>query len=130
MHSVSSIISEKKYRVKLNARHHSILADEPVAIGGSDSGFRSEELLIASLAACTSITLRMYAERKNWDVGEIKVNLSMDTKTENGIAYSHIHREISYTNAVSEEQKLRLLQIADKCPVHKILTGKIQIETR
>jgi putative redox protein len=129
MISISSVILEKKYPVKITARHHSITADEVIEVGGGDSGFRSEELLLASLAACTCITLRMYAERKNWDVGEINVQLSLETKTENGMSHSHIHREISYTKELDKEQRHRLFQIADKCPVHKILTGEIQIET-
>ena len=86
---------------------------------------RPRRCLLSSLGACTSITLKMYAKRKDWPLEALRVTLSM-TSTANGTV---IDRQIVLTGALSEDQRERLLQIANACPVHKILTGAIQIQT-
>ena len=113
------------YRVTIAAGDNTIVADEPIDSGGGNAGFSPSQLLVSSLGACTVITLRMYTARKQWNVGDITVDLSMITEKGD----TQIHRAISYSNLVSDEQKHRLIQIADKCPIHNILTGKITIST-
>ena len=114
-----------RYAQHIRVGHHELVADEPVALGGGDAGVAPYGLLVASLAACTSITLRMYAERKGWELGEIHVDLEM---IRDGDAET-IARKISFGAALSEEQRQRLGEIADKTPVTKTLKRSIAITT-
>ncbi|HEY1547015.1 MAG TPA: OsmC family protein [Kofleriaceae bacterium] len=114
-----------RYAQAIRVGHHEVVADEPVALGGADAGIAPYGLLVASLAACTSITLRMYAERKGWELGEIKVDLEM---TRDGEAET-IARTITFGAALSDEQRHRLGEIADKTPVTKTLRRAIAITT-
>jgi len=103
-----------------------LIADEPVDLNGGDTGMSPNELLLASLSSCTAITLQMYINRKMWTVREITVELELFA-VESGTL---IKSNISVTGEITVEQKTRLEHIADVCPVHKILTGNIVIETR
>jgi putative redox protein len=115
-----------RYAQSIRVGHHELVADEPVALGGADAGVAPYGLLVASLAACTSITLRMYAERKGWELGEVKVDLEM---TRDGDAET-IKRTIQLgAAALSVEQRQRLGEIADKTPVTKTLQRSIAITT-
>lgn len=123
--AVKSKSHAEKYRVEINARTHKIQADEPNDKGGADTAGTPYELLSAALAACTSITVRMYAERKGWQTGQIGVDI--DFETEKGV--TKFKRRLSFENALPEDQRERLLAVANACPVHKVLTGTIAIET-
>lgn len=118
-------IEKQVYKTQLSNHQHEILADEPVENGGADLGFSPSDLLCASLAACTSITLRMYADRKEIALESVDVDIWFEEDKEQGI--TKLHRKIKLEGAISEEQKTRFLQIADKCHIHKILTHPIQI---
>jgi putative redox protein len=104
---------------------HTILADEPAALGGGDAGPAPYGLLTAALAACTSITLRMYGDRKGWQLGPIHVDVKM---TREGEA-EHIERTIVLAEAVTAEQRARLGEIAEKTPVTKTLKRATEIRT-
>lgn len=118
----------EKYKTAIEARTHTYIADEPFDENGQDLGMKPTELLAGALASCTSITLRMYADRKGWDTGEIyvTVNLVRDTAA----SLSTFKRIVSFEKELETAQKERLLSIANACPVHKILSGSIQIDTR
>ena len=120
-------IGKDHYRTEIKAGNHLIVADEPLDIGGKDLGFNPNELLLASLGACTAMTLRMYADRKEWPVDRISVDLTMDIVKGNEQQTTYIKRHIFIEGDVSEEQKQRMLQIADSCPLHRILTNPIVI---
>lgn len=124
---VTAHIGQKHYRTTLRSTSNEIVADEPHEEGGEDAGFAPDELLAASLAACTSITLRMYADRKAWPMEsvEVKVNFERDPVAKT----SAMVRSIKFFGTLDDEQKHRLLQIADKCPVHLALTHPITIHT-
>ncbi len=121
-----TVISEFKYATQVVSGHHRLTADEPVAMGGSDTGPSPYELLLASLGACTSITLRMYAGRKEWELGKITVGLRFTRDEQTG---ERIDRRLSFSKALSAEQKARLAEIAGKTPVTKTLLHGLRIDT-
>ncbi len=104
---------------------HKLLADEPVAIGGEDTGPAPHDLLAASLGACTALTVTMYARHKNYPLDDVRVKVEHAQQAD---AYVFT-RHIVYVGQLDEEQRARLTVIANKCPIHKVLSGAIQIVT-
>lgn len=123
--SATALIARTQYQTIVNSGGHAIVADEPVKADGTDTGMNPFSLLLASLASCTVITLRMYINRKMWPIDEIKADIEM-FKTVSG---TQIETKLSFKGEISDEQRDRLLKIADACPVHKILVGSISINT-
>ncbi len=126
MNKVISSSGISNYMVNLNNGSNTLIADEPLENGGGNSGFAPVDLLLSSLAACTSITLKMYADRKKWMLEKVETEMQSGSN-ENGF---EISRSIKLIGNLDEEQKARLLQIANICPIHKILSGSIQIKTK
>jgi putative redox protein len=120
-----AIITDEVYRTELKVRKHVVIADEPEDVGGKDLGPRPGDFYRMSLASCTAITLRMYANRKNFDVKEIQVSVA----TEEGEGKTILHTDIKIKGNLDEAQRTRMLQIAKLCPVHKVLTNPIEINT-
>ena len=121
-------IGTDQYLCTVKWRNGTIVMDEPENLGGKDRGPDPYTTLLASLAGCTLSTLRMYIDKKGWDIPEISVCLNLaQEKNENLTTF--IKREISFPHHVPEDQKKRLLIIAAKCPVSKILENKIEINT-
>ncbi|WP_199154676.1 OsmC family protein [Chromobacterium sp. ASV23] len=105
------------------AGNHTLLADEPPAIGGEDTGFTPHQLLAASLGACTALTLALYAKRKAWDLADVDVRVAY---AERDGAFV-LERHMRYIGQLDAEQKARLTEIANQCPIHKVLSGQIRI---
>jgi putative redox protein len=123
--SAEAVIQRDHYKTTVHAAGHVLHADEPASLMGGDTGMAPYSLLLASLGSCTCITLRMYIDRKMWVVDEISVHLDL-YKTETGTL---IERSINFKGELTEDQHKRLIVIANSCPVHKILTGNIDIKT-
>ena len=107
------------YTCEVQAGKHQLVVDEPVPLGGEDLGPAPYQYLKAALGACTSMTVRMYAERKKWQVDNVIVSL---THTRDANKQSVFVRDITLVGNLSPEQRERLLEIADRCPVHKTLS--------
>ena len=123
------LLSEKKYQGEAKMRNHFTVLDEPIKAGGGDTGPTPVEYLLTAIGGCVAMTLRMYAERKDWNLGEIKVIVSQKEElTSSGIKKSLIE-EISFENEITDEQRIKLLEIAGKCPVAKMVKGETEIAT-
>jgi putative redox protein len=125
-------------RQEVQAGQHRFVVDEPVQLGGTEAGPTPYDLLLASLGACTAITLRMYARRKGWPLTDVEVRLRhqkihaqdcADCETKDA-RIDQIDREITLRGTLDEAQRARLLQIANRCPVHQTLASEIHVSTR
>ncbi|MBS1533607.1 MAG: OsmC family protein [Bacteroidetes bacterium] len=127
--NLTAHIGTQKYLCTINWRNGQMIMDEPVSIGGGDLGPDPYSTLLASLAGCTLSTLRMYIDRKGWNVPELSVSLNMyqETSTE---MITTIERIITFPEGLDTDIKERLLVIAGKCPVSKILENKIVIHSK
>lgn len=135
IHQTVASIGDKDsgYTTMIKAGKHFITADEPETVGGNDFGPSPYELLSSSLATCTAMTLRMYANRKSLDLQEIRVHVNHSKQhiedLERNERIDHFERHVELEGTLTADQRTRLLEIADKCPVHKTLTGEIKIIT-
>lgn len=114
-----------KKNVLITNGEHSIISDVAKTLGGQDEGLNPHELIEGALGACTSLTLELYARRKNWDISSMKVEVKIVSEGSEGTV---INRKISFGD-IPPENKARLLDIANKCPIHKLLLGSINVET-
>ncbi|ANM29612.1 osmotically inducible protein C [Acidobacteria bacterium Mor1] len=133
-----SVRGGKGFVQEVRAGRHRLVADEPQRVGGEDRGPGPYDLLLASLGACTSMTLRMYADRKEWPLEEVEVTLRhrrvhakdcADCESETGLV-DEIEREVEIRGDLDAEQRARLMEIADRCPVHRTLHNEIKVRTR
>ena len=112
----------------ISIRDHQLVTDEARSVGGDDEGPNPEELLAASLASCTAITMEMYAQRKGWDIGTVEVSVEY-TPAERGCP-TKFSLDLRLPAACTDEQRERLQVIAAKCPVHRTLEGEVIFEDR
>ena len=117
---------------------HELYADEPVSYGGTDTGASPYDLLLAALGSCASMTIGLYARKRGWPLEKITVSLRHskihakdcdDCETKEG-KIDRIWRDIHLSGSLTDEQRAKLMEIADKCPVHQTLTSEINIKTR
>ena len=125
MHNSNTVLTNKNYVAESKIRNHFVVTDVPVSDGGEDTAPTPLEYLLTAIGGCVAITLRMYAARRSWDVGEITVNV-FQLKDEQG---SYLTEEISFENDITEDQRKRLLVFAGKCPVARMVKGETRIES-
>jgi putative redox protein len=130
--------SAKGFAQEVTVGPHRVVVDEPLAVGGTDRGPTPYDLLLGALGACTSMTVAMYARRKQWPLESVTVKLRharihstdcAECETKVGML-DRIEREVELQGALSEEQRARLLDIASRCPVHRTLMSEIDVRTR
>ncbi len=122
-----TVKGEKGYAQAIRAAGHAWTSDEPPARGGSDTGPTPTALYLSGLGACTAITLRMYADRKGWELGSVQVRCTLFPREE---GRPRIEREIRLGAPLSDEQKAKLSDIADRTPVTKLVMNGAELETR
>ena len=128
---------ENNFTTKIQTKNHNFIADEPASIGGDDLGPSPYELLNAGLAACTVMTLKIYADRKGWDLKEVYVYTShskkhsdeLDVEVDKPTRLDFIAKKLKFIGNLDAAQKERLKEIASKCPVHKTLASEVHFET-
>ena len=125
MANSSVILTNKNYLAEAKVRNHFVVTDVPFSDGGEDTAPTPVEYLLTAIGGCVAITLRMYAARRSWDVGEITVNV-FQLKDEQGY---YLSEEISFENDITEDQRKRLLVFAGKCPVARMVKGETRIES-
>ena len=124
---IKAVIHKEPYVTHISSETNSLIADEPIDLGGKNTGMTPTELLASSLAACTCITLRMYANRKQWNVESIETHVTISNQEDSKTTL--FERTIMFTGTIDTIQRERLLDIANHCPVHKILSHTITIQT-
>lgn len=131
-------IGSDGFTTDIKTGNHTLRADEPLSVGGDDFGPNPYDLLLSSLGACTAMTMRMYADRKGWEIEEINVHLSHEkqhskdcNECETTSGYiDKIEKEIEINANLDEQQIQRLIEIADKCPIHRTLHNEVQVFTK
>jgi putative redox protein len=134
---VRATVGASGFRAEITARNHELIADEPTSFGGTDLGPTPYELLLAALSSCTAMTLRIYANRKAWPLEAVSVSLRAGRVHEKDcehcdtepVGISHIQRKVELTGPLTDEQRDRLIQIADRCPIKQTLEHGIHIES-
>ncbi|MGK4568692.1 OsmC family protein [Flavobacterium sp. 3HN19-14] len=127
MITVLASIQKDNYKTEIKSGSKSIISDEPHDMGGQNLGFTPSELLASSLASCTAITLKMYADRKKWDLAEAMIEVNFENEPRENL--SNITMNIRIFGELDEVQRKRLLEIAHNCPIHRILQKPIEIVT-
>lgn len=115
-----------RHEIEFGRDEHHLVADEPEDGGGTDEGPSPQELLAASLASCSAITMEMYADRKGWDIGEVVVDVDYEPAQRG--SPTKFHMKVKLPKELPQEQQQRLMQIVAKCPVHRTLEGEVMFD--
>lgn len=131
---VSVTLKKDDYEVSLSNGRHSLTGDEPLDLGGGDKGPAPYELLLMSLGSCSIITMKMYAQRKGFDIQKLEMELTHDKVSREGtdgitMKQDLIYKKVILVGNLTQEERERLLQISSMCPVHKTLESAIEITT-
>jgi putative redox protein len=125
--AVQASIGKEPFATRLDVGSHHLLADEPDSLGGADQGPNSTQLLLASLGACAAITLKMYAQRKQWPLSAAEITVTLNPAGKSADGATDIGVTVELQGPLTREQRDRLMQIAGRCPVHRIIAGEVRI---
>ena len=136
--AVTTTLGPSGFRVEIEASGHTLVSDEPLEVGGTNTGATPYDLVLAALGACTAMTLRMYADRKQWPLEGVVVRLhhgrshAADEQQfeHRPVRLDHIERTLELAGPLTDEQRVRLAEIAERCPVHRTLDAGVRITTR
>jgi uncharacterized OsmC-like protein len=136
--TLTARIGPSGFRTEINASGHALVSDEPIEAGGTDEGPTPYDLILAALGACTAITLRMYADRKGWPLEGVVVRLDHGRShaadeeqcEDRPVRLDHIDRTLELSGPLTHAQRVRLAEIAERCPVHRTLDAGVRITTR
>jgi putative redox protein len=134
---VTTRVGRSGFRAEVSARSHALMADEPVSFGGTDTGPTPYEYLLAAIGTCTAMTLRFYADRKAWPLESAEVSLRQSRSHEadcekcatEEVGISRVERRIHMVGPLNDDQRKRLLEVADRCPVKQTLARSIRVDT-
>ncbi|QQT26230.1 OsmC family protein [Sphingobacterium spiritivorum] len=126
---ITVTIEQEKYKTTITDNVNTLIVDEPAEVGGQDKGLAPTQLLLSSLGSCKAITVRMYADQKKWELNKVIIRLSSEVKRSVQQQTTYIKCHISFEGNLDDDQKKRLAIIADRCPVHKILSNPIVIDS-
>ena len=121
-------LGSKNYLMEIKTTNHTVMVDEPESIGGSNQYPNPAQYLLSALASCTAITIKMYADNKKWNVGEINVDVKMKEVISSGKTIKKIVKAVQFENPLEDDQIERLLTIGSKCPISKLLEKPIEME--
>jgi putative redox protein len=121
-------LGAENYLMEIKTTKHTVMVDEPESIGGSDQYPHPAQYVLSALASCTAITIKMYADNKGWDVGEINVDVKMKEVISSGKTIKTIVKAVKFENPLDDAQIERLLTIGSKCPVSKMLEQPVNME--
>ncbi|MDB9963479.1 OsmC family protein [Vicingaceae bacterium] len=127
LHANGTLGSEN-YLMEIKTTNHTIMVDEPESIGGSNKYPNPAQYLLSALASCTAITIKMYADKKKWNVGEINVDVKIKEVISSGKIIKKIVKAVQFENPLEDDQIERLLTIGSKCPISKLLEQPIEME--
>ena len=127
LHANGTLGSEN-YLMKIKTTNHTVMVDEPKSIGGSNQYPNPAQYLLSALASCTAITIKMYADNKKWNVGEINVDVKMKEVISSGKTIKKIVKAVQFENPLEDDQIERLLTIGSKCPISKLLEQPVKME--
>ena len=127
LHANGTLGSEN-YLMKIKTTNHTVMVDEPESIGGSNQYPNPAQYLLSALASCTAITIKMYADKKKWNVGEINVDVKMKEVISSGKTIKKIVKAVQFENPLEDDQIERLLTIGSKCPISKLLEQPVKME--
>src|SRR5699024_292639 len=120
VYTLKANIGRDTFKTHLSTNKHEFIADEPEEMGGKDLGPDPFELSLSSLAACKAMTMRMYADRKKWDLESVSMELTLEVKQSDQQQTTYINVNIVMAGDLDDQQRQRILAIADKCPIHKL----------
>ncbi|MEL6988763.1 MAG: OsmC family protein [Bacteroidota bacterium] len=118
-------IGKEHFKTEVIFEKHVLIADEPISIGGGDLGPTPGELFLSSLGTCAAITIRMYADRKAWDLQSVHIDLNLESKEDEQGEYTLVTECIRLEGKLDEKQTTRLLNIATKCPIARVVKGRV-----
>lgn len=126
--SVTVSVGPQAFATLITARSHAVPADEPGELGGKDTGPMPYELLLGALGSCKAITMKMYADRKGWELESVRIELKHE-RPEGRTGPERITARIAIEGDLTDDQRARLLEIAEKCPVQRTITGELTVES-